>query len=256
MLALWLGACLGSLLNVVVYRLPREESILFPGSHCPRCGKPIAFYHNVPVLSWFWLGGRCRACRGRIPFRYPAVELAMACLTAALWLRWETDPAWAAASALASGVLLSVALIDWDTFLIPDELSLGLLAAGWLVSPFNPLLRDPHAVWYWSVLASLRGALAGFAICWATAVAGEKLFKKEAMGGGDIKLLAAVGAWTGGLGAFDCLMIGSFLGAAYGLILIARGALKRSDPIPFGPFLSAGAVLNFFWLLPLGFPFL
>ena len=254
-LAFLLGSILGSFLNVVAFRLPREESLVLPGSRCPRCGGPIAFYDNIPILSWLLLQGRCRRCRGRISWRYPAVEFVTAFVSAALWLRWRQSPGWAAAAVLASGGLIAITLIDWDTFLIPDSLSLGLLAAGLLVSPINPIFASPGG-WLHACGTSFRGGLVGFALCWAVAELGERIFKKEAMGGGDIKLLAAVGAWTGGLGAFDCLMVGSLLGSAYGLSQIIRGTLRRSDPIPFGPFLGAGAMLNLFYLLPLGFPFI
>lgn len=253
-LSFGLGACLGSFLNVVIYRLPKEQSVVFPGSSCPRCRKPIALYDNIPILSWLLLLGRCRRCRSPISPRYPAVEAFMGVLSAALWWRWGAQPAWAALSVMAGGALLAVALIDWDTFLIPDELSLGLVGLGLLTAPLNPFFSSP--AWYGSVGKSLAGALIGFFICWATAAAGEFLFKKEAMGGGDVKLMAGIGAWTGGLGAFDAIMLASFLGSFYGLTLILRGALTRSDPIPFGPFLSAAAIFNLFLRLPLGFPFI
>lgn len=249
-----LGSILGSFLNVVVYRVPKGQSIVFPRSRCPHCRTTIAFYDNVPIIGWLILLGRCRRCRKPISPRYPAVELAVACLALALRVRWAAQPLWTGCAVLAAGALVAVALIDWDTFLIPDELSLGLLAAGPLVSTVNPLLNTAAGQWYAPVLLSLRGGIVGFILCWAVAAAGERLFGKEAMGGGDIKLLAAVGAWTGGLGAFNCLMIGSLLGSVYGISLMARGKLKRSDPIPFGPFLSAGAIFNLFIILPLGFP--
>ncbi|MBI4375023.1 MAG: prepilin peptidase [Elusimicrobia bacterium] len=251
--ALWIGACLGSFVNVLVHRLPREQSVVAPGSRCPRCGVSIRFYDNVPVFGWLWLGGRCRSCRAKISLRYPLIELLTAVLCAGLWWRWRPDLAWSAAAMVVAAALVAVAFIDWDHFIIPDELSLGLLGLGLLASPINPLLWGEH--WLARLGSGLLGAAAGFGMCWLTAEMGERLFKKEAMGGGDIKLMAAVGAWTGVLGAFDCLMIGSFLGAVYGLSLMARRRLKRSDPIPFGPFLSASALLNFFWLIPPDFLF-
>jgi leader peptidase (prepilin peptidase) / N-methyltransferase len=249
------GACLGSFVNVLIHRLPREESIVWPSSRCPRCRKAIAFYDNVPILSWLWLRARCRRCKGRISARYPLVEAVVAALALLLWRRWAGagQPFWPPIAALAAGALVAVTIIDWDTFLIPDELSLGLLALGLACAPLNPLFAG--APWWQAYLWAARGAAAGFALCYGTAAAGEALFGKEAMGGGDIKLLAAVGAWSGVLGAFDCLMIGSLLGSAYGVALIARGRLKRADPIPFGPFLSAGAIVNLFVVFPLGFPF-
>ena len=254
-LAFWLGSCIGSFANVLVYRLPREESVVRPPSRCPHCGSRIAAYDNVPILGWLLLRGRCRRCKAKISARYPIVELVSGILALALWRRWgDASPAWAYLSGLAAIMLLAVTLIDWETFLIPDELSLGLLIAGLCVAPFNPLFWGEPA--WKAVLLALRGGAVGFSLCYAVAWAGEALFGKEAMGGGDIKLLAAVGAWSGGVGAFDCLMLGSVVGSIYGVALMARGRATRSDPIPFGPFLSVGAVFNLFLVLPLGFPFI
>jgi leader peptidase (prepilin peptidase)/N-methyltransferase len=223
-----------------------------PRSRCPRCGKPIAWYDNIPVLSWLALRGRCRRCRRPISPRYPLVETATGLLAAGLQRRWSADPYWTAAAALACGALLAVALIDWDTFLIPDELSLGLAASGVLFSPLNPYFAGagPWMSAWWS----LRGALFGLALGWSLAAAGEAALKKEALGGGDVKLLAGVGAWMGAVGAFDCLLLGSLAGSIYAVRLLLTGRARRSDPIPFGPFLAAGAVFGFFQLLPLGWP--
>jgi leader peptidase (prepilin peptidase)/N-methyltransferase len=252
LVAFWFGSVYGSFLNVAIHRLPREESIVRPRSHCPRCRKTIAWFDNVPILSWLILGGRCRHCRKPISARYPLVEAATGLLAAALQRRWTDDPVWTAAAALACGALLAVALIDWDTFLIPDELSLGLLVAGLLAAPLNPYFAGGS--WWAPLLRSAGGALAGFALTWTIATLGELALKKEALGGGDVKLLAGVGAWTGATGAFDCMMIGSLLGSIYGVRLLLAGKAKRSDPIPFGPFLAAGAIFNFFRLLALGWP--
>jgi leader peptidase (prepilin peptidase) / N-methyltransferase len=250
------GSAYGSFLNVLVHRLPREESVVRPRSRCPRCGSAIAWRDNIPVLSWILLGGRCRGCRKPISARYPAVEAASGLMAAALWAKWGASwPVFAAGAALACGALLALALIDWDTFIIPDELSLGLAVAGFAFSPFNPYFDPgPFGDWWAAPARSAVGALFGFLLGWGLAAAGEAIFKKEALGGGDVKLLAGVGAWSGALGAFDCLMIGSFLGAAYGLKEMLGGRVKRGDPIPFGPFLAAGAAFNFWKLLPLGWP--
>ena len=253
-LAFWLGECLGSFVNVVAYRLPREQSVVSPGSRCPHCGRPIAPYDNIPILSWLLLRGRCRRCKGSISPRYLLVECVMAALSMALWVRWEGQLWWTAGAVLAVADLLAISLIDWDTGFIPDVLSFGLIAAGLLAAPGNPLLRQ--AAWYGSVAMSALGAAVGFLICWGVAEAGKRIFGKEAMGWGDVILLCGVGAWAGGTGAYDCLMLGSLLGAIYGVGRVFRGELRMSDPLPFGPFLVAGAVFNFFWLLPLGFPFL
>lgn len=253
MICYWtgLGLCLGSFVNVLVHRLPRGRSVVRPPSHCPRCRRRIRWHDNVPVLSWLLLRGRCRDCAQPISPRYPAVEAAAGLLSAAIAWRWPGEPAWTAAALVATAAHLAVALIDWDTFLIPDPLSLGLLALGLASAPINPLLGGGIGTrLLWSVL----GGAFGFAFCWGIAAAGEWFFKKEAMGGGDVKLLAAVGAWSGPLGAFDCMVVASFLGSIYGVALILRRRIGRQDPIPFGPFLSAAAVFNFFYLVPFGFP--
>ncbi|MBI5597406.1 MAG: prepilin peptidase [Elusimicrobia bacterium] len=252
--AFWLllGLCIGSFSNVVIHRLPRGRSLVRPGSHCTRCRRPVAFYDNIPVLSWVLLRGRCRNCAKPISWRYPLIELLGAGAAGAAWWRWEGDWAWAGAAFAVLIALLCVAFIDCDTFLIPDELSLGMVVVGLLASPLNPTLGA--TVWT-RLLSSGAGAAFGFALCWGLAFLGEKLFKREAMGAGDIKLLAGVGAWLGALGAFDTLVVGSFVGALYGGALMASGRIKRQQPIPFGPFLSAGAVFTLFYKLPFGFPF-
>ena len=215
------GSLYGSFLNVVIHRLPREESVVTPRSRCPHCGKPIGWRDNLPVLSWLVLRGRGRCCRKPISLRYPLVEAATAMLAGGLWLKWGATPVFATGAVLACGALLAVALIDWDTFLIPDELSLGLALGGLLLSPFNPYFdAGPFGVWWLAPWWSVRGAVLGFAIGWAVAAGGEAIFKKEAFGGGDVKLLAGIGAWTGVTGAFDAMMIGSLVGSVYGRTLI------------------------------------
>jgi leader peptidase (prepilin peptidase)/N-methyltransferase len=152
--------------------------------------------------------------------------------------------------------LLALSAIDWDHFIIPDELSLGMAVGGLLAAAFNPYLDAIGASWWSAPLLSLRGAIFGFGLGWAVAAAGEAFFKKEAFGGGDVKLMSAVGAWTGITGVIDCLMIACVLGSIYGLWLIRSGRAKGTDPIPFGPFLAVGAAFNFFRLLPIGWPLL
>ncbi|MBI3289032.1 MAG: prepilin peptidase, partial [Elusimicrobia bacterium] len=160
MLSFVFGSMYGSFLNVVIHRLPRGESVVSPRSRCPRCRKPISWYDNLPVVSWLLLRGKGRCCRKPISARYPAVEAVVGALAAALWLRWDGAPVFAGASALACGALLAVALIDWDTFIIPDELSIGLALSGLLFAPFNPYFdAGPDAAWWVTFWWSLRGAL-------------------------------------------------------------------------------------------------
>ncbi len=252
-LSFWLGACLGSFVNVLAFRLPRDESVVFPGSRCPHCGAVIAFYDNLPILSWLWLRGRGRCCRRQISPRYLLVEVCAAALSLGIWQRWQLVPLWGALVIVAAMDLLAIALIDWDTGFIPDVLSFSLIIGGLAAAPFNPLWGGSR--WH-GTLSSLGGAGIGFLMCWVVAQTGRLIFKKEAMGGGDIILLAGVGAWLGGTGAFDALILGSLLGAVYGVGRVVRGSLRMADPVPFGPFLAAGAIFGFFILLPLGFPFI
>ncbi|MBI4386182.1 MAG: prepilin peptidase [Elusimicrobia bacterium] len=250
-LLFWTGAVVGSFLNVCIWRLSRGESVVAPRSYCPRCRGAFAAYDNIPILSFLWLRGRCRRCRRPISIRYPIVEIVSGIVLWGMRQRWGWG-AWFVAAYAAAAALLVVAFIDWDSFLIPDVLSLGLLAGGVLCAPVNPYFSG---VWFMKIGWSLAAAAGGVLGCWAVAALGEAVFKKEAMGGGDVKLLGAVGAWTGFLGAYDCLLVASLLGSLYGGYLLLRKRIKRQEPIPFGPFLSAGAILNLFYLLPFGFPF-
>ncbi len=251
---LWIafGLSLGSFINVVIHRLPKSRSFVRPGSHCPRCRGQLAWFDNIPLLSYLILGGRCRRCRKPISLRYPAVEAVVGAAAALLLLRYPPGGLWVFTALWGVAGFIAVTMIDWDTFLIPNELSYGLLLVGLAAAPINPLFAGGPLRAYG---ASVLGAGVGFFLTWGIAVFGEFLFKREAMGGGDIKLMAAIGAWSGALGAFDCMVVGSFIGAVYGIALLVRKKVRRQDPIPFGPFLSAGAILNFFYVLPFGFPF-
>jgi len=241
------GLVAGSFLNVCIWRLPREKSIVWPGSGCPACGTPIKFYDNIPLLSFILLGGRCRKCRAPISRRYPLVEALTAALTTAFLLR-PYPVVWLAAGLLAVYAIIVLSFIDMEFFIIPDELSLGLLGLGIAVFWANPNFTG-------SVLSKLGQALgggaAGFGLMWLLAVAGEKLFGKEAMGGGDLKLMAGVGSLVGWQGMLSTLLIGSFFGSVYGLSLLLLKKAGRADPIPFGPFLGMAAAINLYKLIPL-----
>ncbi len=226
-----LGLAIGSFLNVAVGRLPRGESLVRPRSRCPRCGAPIAWYDNVPVLSWLLLRGRCRACREPISWTYPALEIA----TAAVWLALALvyGPAW---RTLQGGILFSlliaIALIDARHYLIPDALSLGGLGAGLALSL---LPGDP------TPLVAAIGAALGFGVLFAVGVLGEWAFRKPAMGGGDMKMMAMVGAFLGPAGA----MLTIFLGAVAGTVIFGPISLKTKKDVPFGVFLALGAAITF-----------
>lgn len=272
--ALVLGLIVGSFLNVVVYRLPRGESLLRPGSRCPRCGRALAPWDNVPLLAFLWLRGRCRQCRARIPWRYPALELLTGLVFAALVWRFGVGvmtPVWLAFAA----ALLAAAAIDLDHRFIPDSISLGGLA---LALVLVPGLRAAAGEPFGPALAwSAAGALLGGGILWvvgfaharlATALgrrfehwpgAGEPLPTPRSLdywiwfpgiGFGDVKLLAMIGAVLGPLGVLETLVAASLAGLALGLALAAATRRFRS-PFGFGPAIAAGALLVV--LVPHGF---
>ncbi len=232
-----LGAATGSFLNVCVVRLPEEESVVRPPSRCPGCAARIAWYDNIPVLSYLWLRGRCRHCGERISARYPAVEAS----TAAIWLGMalQYGPSWRALEgAILFSLLLGIALIDARHYLIPDVMSIGGLAAGLALS-LLPGGVEP--------LKAAGGAAGGFALLWAVGAAGEWWLDRPAMGGGDMKLLAMIGAF---LGPIDTLL-SLFLGALTGTVVFGPISLKTGRLVPFGVFLALGAALAFLFGDPL-----
>jgi len=232
-----LGCCIGSFLNVCIHRLPLEQSIVSPGSHCPVCSEPIHFYDNLPLLSYLLLGGRCRRCRTAIPWRYPLVELLAGLLALALWTRFG----WAAATGiyfLFSAALLVVTFIDLDHQIIPDRITLPGIPLFGLAA----LLFLDRA---WQEV--LLGILAGGGSLWGVAWVYSRITGKEGMGGGDIKLLAMIGALLGWQGVLFTIFSASALGTVVGLVLMlhARGNMKMA--IPFGPFLAVGALTYLFF---------
>lgn len=236
------GACIGSFINVCVYRIPLGRSVVFPGSHCAACGAPIAGYHNLPIISWLWLRGRAACCGTRIDFRYCLVELGMALLFFALWE--FHPPLHAIVYAVMSSGLVIACLIDFDHFLIPDRFSLGGCAAGFLACALVPSLvgeTTPIAGFSWSVIGAVAGGLTMLAVAWA----GRIIFKKEAMGMGDVKFLAAMGAFLGPLALTWIVPISALIGSIAGLGVIFIRRVGWSARIPYGPFLGLAAIL---WL--------
>ena len=252
--AVLLGLAVGSFLNVVIHRLPlmlerqwqreaahqaghaplpqeRPLNLAFPRSACPQCGHTLAPWENLPVLGWLLLRGRCSACGARIGLRYPLVEIATGALFGYAAWRWGLTPAggaWAAFSA----TLLTLAVIDWNTTLLPDNLTLplawgGLVAAalGWSGVP----LAD--ALW---------GAVAGYLSLWAVYQVFKRLTGKEGMGYGDFKLYAALGAWLGWQALIPVILLASITGAGVGIIMKLTGNLREGGYVPFGPFLALG----------------
>lgn len=237
--AFLVGACLGSFFNVLIHRLPRGESIVRPASRCPSCGRPIRPWENLPIASFFLLRGRCAGCGGRISRRYPFVE-ALSGAGFAVFAVLD-GPGW---SLLRDLVLFSlvvpITFIDLDHRIIPDELSLGGLAAGILLAFL------PEGDWK----GSLVGGLLGGGILYATAFLYEKITGREGMGGGDIKLIAMIGAFLGWKGALFSIFAGSLLGVAGGVVAMRKGKEGLKTAIPFGPYLCVAALLARFLAEP------
>jgi leader peptidase (prepilin peptidase) / N-methyltransferase len=209
-------------------------SLSRPRSRCPACGHAIAWHENIPVLGWLRLRGRCSACGTTIGWRYPAVEIAVGLLFLAIGLRFGATPVallWCAMVA----VLVAAALIDWDTTLLPDDLTLPLLWAG---------LVAAWAGWTIDLRAAVIGAVAGYGALWLVTTVFKIVTGKQGMGHGDFKLLAALGAWLGASMLLPIVLLSSLIGAVVGLAMKARGSLREGRYVPFGPFLvGAGLVV-------------
>lgn len=235
------GLCLGSFLNVVIHRLPLGESVVFPASHCPSCRATIPWYSNIPLLSFLFLRARCGSCKAPISWRYPAVELVTAVLFLAAAWREPAFYAWPF-HFFFLGSLVACTFIDLDHWILPDKITLPGILVG-LVSSF---VVPDH-----SILYALLGCLFGGGILYAVAWGYLALTGKDGLGGGDIKFLAMVGAFLGPQGAFITLILASFVGSFIGLGLMLVKGKKGGTAIPFGPFLSGGALLAFFFGEPL-----
>lgn len=225
------GAVAGSFLNVCIVRLPLQQSVVRPRSRCPRCGRLIAWYDNIPILSWLLLRGRCRHCREPISLQYPIVEAVVAALWAAAV--WRYGPGLTALAGSAFGtLLLGIAVTDARHYLIPDEYTLGGLVLGLLFS-----LRAG-----WDGLGNaILGAAVGFALLYLVAWVGEAIAGREVMGGGDIKMLAMIGAFVGWKGA----LLSLFGGALLGTLVFVPLTWRRQRLVPFGVFLAAAAAATF-----------
>ena len=231
------GLVMGSFLNVCILRIPRGESVIRPGSRCPKCKTSIRWFDNVPLLSFFWLRARCRWCGGKIAWRYPLVEG----LNGAGYLGVVYTFGWnrsALVYALFLSLLLIVMMIDIDHLVIPDVISLAGLVVGFFSSAFILPLG-------W--VGSLLGIALGGGSLWMLAAVSPYLFGKEGLGGGDIKLLAMIGAFLGWQHVCMTLFLASCAGALVGTGLMAFRYIKRGQYIPFGPFLALGAVASLFF---------
>ncbi|MBZ2189676.1 A24 family peptidase [Alcanivorax sp. JB21] len=255
------GLLIGSFLNVVIYRLPKmmeqawqqearsmlalpEEppathfNLVAPRSACPHCGHQIRWYENIPVVSWLALRGKCSACGGKIAVRYPLVELATALISALAAWHFGYGP-WLLAVLFACWALVALAMIDFDTTLLPDSITypllwVGLMAAWAGISPVS--LQD-----------AVMGAAAGYLALWSVYWAFKLLTGKEGMGYGDFKLLATLGAWLGWQLLPLVILLSSVVGAVVGGLLLATGGVKRDQGIPFGPYLAGAGLIALLW---------
>jgi leader peptidase (prepilin peptidase)/N-methyltransferase len=258
-IALVFGLCIGSFLNVVIHRLPKmlerdwraqcaelegreadkgePYNLVVPRSRCPSCARPIRAYENIPLLSWAALRGKCAGCGTRISLRYPAVELVAGLFAAYAAWRFGFTPA-AFGAMLLAWTLLAAGVVDLDTQLLPDDLTLPLLWAGLLFNLFGTFATLPSAV---------IGAVAGYLFLWLIYWAFKLTTGKEGMGYGDFKLLGALGAWLGWQALPLVILLSSVVGALIGISLMVFARHARETPIPFGPYLAVAGVIGLFW---------
>jgi leader peptidase (prepilin peptidase)/N-methyltransferase len=231
------GSVVGSFLNVCIYRLPRRESIVFPSSRCTKCGNAIRPYDNIPIFSYVILGGRCRTCKTRISPLYPVVELINALLTLFLFIKFGFSLTFLVLLVFCSSLVV-ITFVDLEHRIIPDVISLPGIIVGFVSSFFLPWLS-------WQ--KSLIGIIAGGGSLLLVAYVYHFLTKKEGMGGGDIKLLAMMGAFLGWLAIPFIIFASSLVGSVVGITLMLVQKKDSKLAIPFGPFLAFGAVLYVFY---------
>lgn len=231
------GAIVGSFLNVCISRLPKEESIVTPGSHCPHCHHPIKFYENVPLISYIFLTGKCRYCRKPISLQYPLVEGITAIGSFFLFLRY--GPSWSYVFYFSFvAALVVVAVIDLYHQIIPDVISIPGIGIGLLGTLVVPRF---------TFFNSLIGILLGGGILFAVGTGYQWLFKREGMGGGDVKLLAMIGAFLGWEAVILTILLSSLIGSVIGIFIMVLKGKDFKYAIPFGPFLSLGAIIALFY---------
>jgi len=231
------GICIGSFLNVCIFRLPAGKSIVNPPSSCPECGTAIRFYDNLPVLSYFILRGRCRHCHTPIAFRYVLVELLGGLMALCVYLRFGPGSEGIVYYAFIAALIV-IMFIDIDHRIIPDVISLPGIVLGFAASFLLPSLS-----WTDSLLGLLAGGGSLYAVAWGY----ELITGKEGMGGGDIKLLAMIGAFIGWKGVLLTIFMGSAIGTLVGLTDMVAKKKNMKMRIPFGPFLAIGAIIHLFW---------
>ena len=231
------GAMVGSFLNVCIYRLPKEESIIWPRSHCPTCKKMIRFYDNIPLISYLLLRGRCRYCKGPISLQYPLVEGVTALSSLFLIIKFGPSLSYLFYFAFVAA-LIAITVIDLYHQIIPDGISLPGIGVGLLASLVIPQI---------TFFNSLMGILLGGGSLFLVATLYEWIFKREGMGGGDVKLLAMIGAFLGWKAVILTILLSSLIGSITGILIMILKGKDFKYAIPFGPFLSMGAVIALFY---------
>jgi leader peptidase (prepilin peptidase)/N-methyltransferase len=253
------GACIGSFLNVCIYRIPLEQSVVTPGSHCPSCKQPIKWYQNIPIFAYLFLRGRCARCGIRISPRYILVEALTALLFLLAWLKFGvldgtrpfglvpvTDIAVIPVYWLVIMGFVLGTFVDFDHMILPDRVTIGGIVCGLILSALVPSLHGQQS-WLGALARSAIGAAFGFGLLWGVATLGEFIFKKEAMGFGDVKLMGAIGAFFGWQGVCFTVLFSSLAGTVVGLALIAGGKKEMQSRIPYGPYLALAALLWMYW---------
>ena len=237
MLIFILGLIVGSFSNVCIYRIPKNESIIYPASHCLKCRTTIKPVDNIPLLSYVLLKGRCRNCGSKISIQYPIVELLTGIIYLIIYLIYGLSIQ-SLIYIILSSALIIIAFIDLNEMIVPDVISLPGIGVGLILSFFVPYIK---------FINSVSGVVVGGGIILIIALVGSMIFKKEAMGGGDIKLAAMIGAFLGWRYTIISLFLGFFLGALAGIFLILSKIKSREDMVPFGPFIALGSLITLLW---------
>jgi leader peptidase (prepilin peptidase)/N-methyltransferase len=232
-----LGLIVGSFSNVCIYRIPRNESIIYPASHCPKCCSNISPKDNIPLLSYILLKGKCRNCKSKISIQYPIIEFLTGLIYLIVYLTYGLSIQ-SLIFIILSSALVIIAFIDLNVQIVPDVISLPGIVIGLIISFFVP---------YISFINSALGVVAGGGIILIIGLAGSVIFKKEAMGGGDVKIAAMIGAFLGWRYIIISLFLGFFLGALAGIFLIMSKIKSREDTVPFGPFIVLGSFITLLW---------